>query len=185
MTLEVVYGEPRNRSLAIRLAETLREVVSDGTVYLGYPVLATADDRVFVDALLVSESHGLAAFQIADGIPITGAEWSECIDDQDRLFSVLESHLGRHDALRRGRSLAITIETVTVFPDAVTPPHDVEGSYVSMDEVVGTVAAFRPLDDNLARALSAALPACINDQARQAACQGRQGRFPRSGAQGV
>jgi superfamily I DNA and RNA helicase len=157
VALEVVYGEPRNRVLATELARSLREVASDGTVYLGYPVLATADDRVFVDALLVSESHGLAAFQIAEGVPVNADQWTDYVTEQDRLYSVLESHLGRHDALRQGRRLAVPIETVTVFPATVTPPGDVEGRYVSFDDVPSTVDTFEPLAPELCRALSAAL----------------------------
>jgi superfamily I DNA and RNA helicase len=45
------------------LAGELGRLDVSGTVYLGYPVLATADDRVEIDALLVSPRHGLLAFQ--------------------------------------------------------------------------------------------------------------------------
>jgi hypothetical protein len=44
MTLEVVYGESRNRPVAKALAGQLRSVIDEGTIYLGYPVLATADE---------------------------------------------------------------------------------------------------------------------------------------------
>ena len=54
MPLDVVYGESRNRAAAQLLADHLRTVVDQGTVYLAYPVLATADERVEVDALLAS-----------------------------------------------------------------------------------------------------------------------------------
>ncbi|WP_186817531.1 hypothetical protein, partial [Nocardia neocaledoniensis] len=69
MPLEVVRGASRNRSAARSLADTLTDAVSDGTVYLGYPVLATADEKVEVDALLVSRQHGLVAFLIAEDVP--------------------------------------------------------------------------------------------------------------------
>jgi len=124
--LEVVYGESRNRVLALQIAEELANIVADGTIYLGYPVLASADDRVYVDALLVSQEHGLVAFLIADTMPTLAADWTDCIRQQDRLYSVLESHLGRHDELRKGRQLAFPINTVTVFassPDvSLRPP---------------------------------------------------------------
>ncbi|MEV7152934.1 hypothetical protein AB0O05_41310 [Streptomyces sp. NPDC093084] len=42
MALQVVYGESRDRIRASLLAEQLREVTDEGTLYLGYPVLATA-----------------------------------------------------------------------------------------------------------------------------------------------
>lgn len=69
MPLHVVYGESRKRAAAEMLAGELREMVDQGTVYLGYPVLATPDQRVEVDALLVSQLHGLVAFLLADNVP--------------------------------------------------------------------------------------------------------------------
>ncbi|RBL82505.1 hypothetical protein DDE05_37030 [Streptomyces cavourensis] len=119
MPLEVVYGESRDRSTASKLAEKLREVVSDGTVYLGYPVLATADDRVEVDALLVSKGYGLVAFLLEDTIPRDADGWDLVSSAQDRLYNVLESTLGKHSGLRRRRQLALEISTVTVFPGPV------------------------------------------------------------------
>ena len=90
MALEVVYGASRNRSAARALVEQLRTAVEDGTVYLGYPVLATADERVEVDALLVSREHGLSAFLLADDLP-DEETWPQVVAEQDRLFAVLEA----------------------------------------------------------------------------------------------
>ena len=89
MSLEVVYGESRNRTIAQALVEQLQPVVGEGTVYLGYPVLATADERVEVDALLVCRAHGLVAFLLADSVPTCDEEWNKIIADQDRLFAIL------------------------------------------------------------------------------------------------
>ena len=86
-----------------RLRPELRTVLDEGTIYLGYPVLATADQRVEVDALLVSRAHGLVAFLFADDIPTTDGDWDKYIEDQDRLFAVLRSHLSRHEGLRAGQ----------------------------------------------------------------------------------
>lgn len=158
MSLEVVYGEVRNRPIAMDLAASLADVVSEGTVYLGYPVLASADERVEVDALLVSESHGLVAFQLGDGSPRAAGDWTRYVDAQDRLFSVLESNLRRHDRLRAGRSLALTIETVTVFAEPVgTPPTGTEGHYTDLGSVGGLVAGFGSVSEDVFHDLQAAL----------------------------
>lgn len=77
MALEVIYGESRNRAAAESLARRLTAIVDSGTVYLGYPVLATADERVEVDALLVSADHGLVAFLLADRTPVDESEWRQ------------------------------------------------------------------------------------------------------------
>ena len=115
MSLEVVYGESRNRTSAQALVAQLRPIIEEGTVYLGYPVLATADERVEVDALLVSQIHGLVAFLLADSLPTSDEMWAAAVAEQDRLFATLESHLSRHEGLRSGRRLAVVPATATVF----------------------------------------------------------------------
>jgi superfamily I DNA and RNA helicase len=155
--LEVIYGESRNRPLAKALADALEPVVESGTVYLGYPVLATADERVEVDALLVSSDHGLVAFLIADGVPADDG-WAAVVEDQDRLYAVLESHLRRHEGLRRGRNLALTPHTATVFPsNPGQPPVDAEGFYDALDCVPAWVGTLEPLPALVEQALQAAL----------------------------
>jgi hypothetical protein len=52
--------------------------------------LATADEHVEVDALLVSREHGLVASCWLRGRPADDAEWDQVIEDQDRLSAVLE-----------------------------------------------------------------------------------------------
>ena len=159
MSIEIVYGESRDRVLAAQLAGRLQSAEVDGTVYLGYPVLATADDPVSIDALLVSPTHGLVAFQIAEGAPDGPGAWPPYIDSQDRLYAALESHLGRHSTLRRGRQLAFSIRTVTVFPTDIASPDGVEeGSYYcSIAEVPEVIASLDGLESDVMIALQAAL----------------------------
>jgi len=163
MSLEVIYGEPRHRATAIQLAGILDSVVSSGTVYLGYPVLASADERVYVDALLVSGERGLIAFQIADDVPHQDGDWREHIENQDRLYAMLLSHLNRHDSLRRGRTVAVPIETVTIFAEEVDPPTWVEhGRYTDLTHVEATIESSLPLEPNLLIPLQAALERVTN-----------------------
>src|SRR5690554_4276190 len=105
MTLEIIRGESKNRKPSEALAEHLAQIGIVGDLYLGYPVLSTSDDRVRIDALLVSPSHGLVAFQIASKDPSTAEDWADLVSSQDQLFAALESQLGRYDSLRRGRRL--------------------------------------------------------------------------------
>jgi superfamily I DNA and RNA helicase len=159
MPLDVVYGESRNRAIAQALVEQLRPVVADGTVYLGYPVLATADDRVEVDALLVSRSHGLVAFLLAESLPASESDWLAVTAEQDRLFAVLESHLSRHEGLRSGRRVAISPATATIFASSpgTKPPGEPEGFYGPMESVRAWVPTLAPISKELERNLQAAL----------------------------
>ena len=79
VALEVVQGESRNRAAAEQLSTVLGQAVDKGVLYLGYPVLTTADDRVDIDALLVTREHGLVALLLSDDLPArprTGTRWS-------------------------------------------------------------------------------------------------------------
>jgi superfamily I DNA and RNA helicase len=159
MSLDVVYGETRHRSIALELANKLSGVISEGTVYLGYPVLSSADERVYVDALLVSRDHGLVAFQLAEGVPGANGDWAKYIADQDRLYGALDNHLGRHEELRKGRRLAFSIETVSVFAsNPGAPPTSSDGGhYCAIDTVAEVVRGLDSLDDDIVRGLHAAI----------------------------
>jgi superfamily I DNA and RNA helicase len=156
MPLEVVYGESRDRGAAQALAAQLRDVVNEGTIYLAYPVFATADERVEVDALLVSRQHGLVAFLLAKDLPGPDT-WSKFIDDQDKLYGVLVGYLRRHQGLRLGRQLALEPSTATIFPSRVSPPTDAEGFYGDLQEVAQFIRTLPAIDPNTERNLQAAL----------------------------
>jgi superfamily I DNA and RNA helicase len=158
MPLDVIYGESRNRTAAQDLARKLAEVAESGTVYLGYPVLATADERVEVDALLLSRDHGLVAFLLADATPRNDEDWQKVVADQDRLYGVLESHLGRHESLREGRKLALSPQTATVFPSSPQGRRDGhEGFYGELASVPDWVRDLSPLTTSVEQAVQAAL----------------------------
>ena len=159
MSLHVVHGESRNRTAAEGLAAHLRTVVDDGTLYLGYPVLTTSDQRVEVDALLVSQAHGLVAFLLADGLPSSLEAWHEITSQQDTLFAVLEGNLRRHESLRAGRQLAVNLNTATVFAFPVADgPEPADGSfYGSMAEVAEWIGGLSGIGRSLEHNLNAAL----------------------------
>lgn len=159
MPLEIVYGETRKRQQAVLLAQTLADALTEGTVYLGYPVLTTAEARVDVDALLVTEAHGLVGFLLAEELPKDSASWSPLIDAQDRLFTVLESQLMRHEDLRSRRRLAFDVQTVTVFPShlPVPAPPDAEGTYLPFADVAAHVLALPSVSPAHHKATQAAL----------------------------
>lgn len=163
MTLQVIRGESRNRTVGERLADQLKSAGVSGDLYLGYPVLSTADERVQVDALLASADHGVVAFQLADAVPSSDDAWQQTIGEQNRLYAVLESQLGRHSALRAGRRLAFTIYTVTVFP--AHPPaipeslraDALDGVYCGIDELEGHLSGFAGITPELMESVQAAL----------------------------
>ena len=77
---ETVHGSSRNSALLNGIASSLRAAGIRGTFYIGYPVMASSESSLTVDALLVSKNPGLVVFHIAD----LGQNYREA---QDRLYS--------------------------------------------------------------------------------------------------
>jgi superfamily I DNA and RNA helicase len=86
----------------------------EGTFYIGYPVMASAESSTTIDALLVSQKPGLVAFHFVRA----GEQYKST---QDKLYYILESNLGRHESLRSGRRLGIAITIISIFPDGEAP----------------------------------------------------------------
>jgi superfamily I DNA and RNA helicase len=117
--LDIVFGEDAGTIPAQSLQAELQSLHVSGTLYLGYPVLSTADGKVFVDALLVSETHGLVAFDLSSkiqGARPTDGEKAEIADRQNLIHASIYNKLNTHASLRQGRSLAVEIGVVTYHP---------------------------------------------------------------------
>ena len=120
MNLNVIYGKAKNEMAIKALIDTLKSVQVTGTLYIGYPILALADESITLDALLVADNLGLVVFlmpptQEIDWLTPEGVE--KLLDKQDQLFYAVTNHLGRHDHLRNKRKLAVAVNVVSFFPD--------------------------------------------------------------------
>lgn len=153
--LEVVHGQTKNQPIAEQLIQQLGALQLDGTLYVGYPVLSTADDRVEVDALLVSREHGLIAFLFGTQ-PDDQPGWQLLKDAQDRLYFAIQNNLSKHDELRRGRSLPFEILTVTILPEAVVYPAG-DATFKGMSEIGEFVKGVQSVDQDTFKKLEAAL----------------------------
>lgn len=159
MAFDVVYGNNAYAVSTQSLVEAISSSLDEGTLYLGYPILATADEKIEIDALLVSEVHGITAFQVPPLDPTSEIDWESLEAAQDRLFNALESHLSSHEGLRTGRRFALDITTVTVLPTSrIDLPTDTgEATFLKLDEVPGALAEKPGIEPHFYRALQAAL----------------------------
>jgi superfamily I DNA and RNA helicase len=157
--LQIIHGQARKRTEAAALSEALAGEALTGTLYIGYPVLASADETLAVDALLICREHGLVAFSFGEAPPKKDEteSWNRIRDEQDRLYFAVKTNLSRHPSLRRGRELAVPVETLTVFPAAPEPPPALEGTYADLTNLGNALQAFKPLDEPLMKPLEAAL----------------------------
>ena len=158
--LEVTHGQASNQIVATRLVNLLSDLDLDGSLYIGYPVVATADESVTVDALLITMQHGLVAFVFDEHVPDLATEgdvWTTREDRQDYLFVAVENSLRRHPALRKGRKLAVVVQTIMIVTDAADVPPDIEGEYAEIESAPTVLQYFPPLSPQYFRPLQAAL----------------------------
>jgi superfamily I DNA and RNA helicase len=122
--LEVVYGQTKNPMVTNQLVELIEGFNVDGTLYIGYPVLSSADESIFVEALLVCDQFGLVVFAVGNGAgqPPNDEFWDRVQEKQDTLYFAMQTNLGRHLALRHRRDLAIPINVISFFPDNLQVP---------------------------------------------------------------
>ena len=118
MSLEIVHGRSKNIFAIRELSEALKSLITEGTLYIGYPVLASVDDSITIDALLVTDEIGLIVFDIIDQKVINNKnKWIDDIQDkQDFLYYAVENNLGRHPSLRDHRKLSVNINIISYLP---------------------------------------------------------------------
>ena len=64
--LNLVAGHKSNPLAANILIELLSDVEMNGTLYIGYPILADVEETVFIDALLTAQEHGVVVIDFDD-----------------------------------------------------------------------------------------------------------------------
>lgn len=157
--LEVVYGQTDKHLVADQLRDVLLEMSLNGTLYIGYPVLASAEDTVTIDALLVCVEHGLIVFSFEDDPPCLeeSEAWQLLQEKQDEIYFVVETYLSRHQGLRAGRSLGVEVQTVTVFPGEPKAPESLQHTYSGIGDLPSTLTAFPEMTNGYLKPLQAAL----------------------------
>jgi superfamily I DNA and RNA helicase len=97
--------------------DAIKRIGVTGTLYIGYPVLATADAKVFVDALLVSRDCGIIAFDLASDVSrLSDAQKDAVRERQDQIFAAIYNKLNSYRELRKSRRLAVDVSVITCDP---------------------------------------------------------------------
>ena len=158
--LQVTHGQTKNQMIANDLRDLLLRLDLDGSLYIGYPVLATADEAVTVDALLVTIKYGLVAFLFDDhssDSKTSEEAWPLREDRQDQLFIAVENNLRRHETLRKGRTLGVDVQTIMVVTDGLVIPEALVGEYCQLKDIPTTLSRFNSMDSRYLKPLQAAL----------------------------
>lgn len=155
--LYVVFGDAKNREASNQLAQVLEQELSQGTLFLGFPVISNADETIEIDALLVAESVGIVAFLLNPDQPQQELQWDAAAEVQNSAHLMLKTHLARSASLRRGRNLAVEVNTLTVFPGD-TQPHEQDGAlFVGLTRIAEALGRFEAVTPELEKAIHSAL----------------------------
>ena len=120
--MDVIRGSTNRPVSTDRFVDAMNKSFPDmeAVLYIGYPVLPSAEDTISLDALLISRQHGIIAFNFVEG-----RDAGNYKDEQDELASLLESKFMRHKVLRCGRELLSKVEALTYAP--LLPETEKEG----------------------------------------------------------
>jgi superfamily I DNA and RNA helicase len=142
--IDVVYGQTKKKPIADKLAEAIDPLELHGTLYIGYPVIASADEPIAVDSLLVSQEHGLIAFAFETSLPSIDDDqgWKRLKDEQDRIYFALRTYLAKYESLRDGRHLGVSVNTLTVVPRLTEVP---AGANLLVTDIAGLAESLQDL----------------------------------------
>ena len=110
--VEVILGSSSEKPVSSKLlAEAVTSLRVDGYLYLGYPIIGSPTGPMRLDALLVSPTLGLVAFDLVEG-----TELKQYQSRQDEIASMLEVRLKPYSELKNKRELAFDVNVVTYAP---------------------------------------------------------------------
>lgn len=146
MGIDIVRGVIKNTTATEMLIHSLENAQSklpiNGTLYLGYPLNATTDSVVSVDALLVCKEKGLLAF-------IFNEPGSSDKEAQDRLYFQFQNALTKYETLRKGRELAVRPQIISFFPIQEIPDSNEIYTYCNTDTIEDVLKKVPDFDDTL------------------------------------
>jgi len=152
-----IVGTKTNPIAADQLVQDLTKLDLGGTLYLGYPVLATLDEPLFADALLVSENQGVVLFHFPKDKPSGDLSWDTIEETQNDLYVAITQKLISYKPLREGRNLAFQPVVLCYVSYEVAVPADKEAMVVTTDNLAATISTLRPIQAQHFKAAQSAI----------------------------
>lgn len=125
---EIVQGTTKKPASAQRLADFFAANDFGGVLYIGYPIIGTADGPYPIDALWISPEHGVVIVNLIEGKNL--ARYKE---EQDDAFNKLEARFRLHRELNDGRKLAVEMRPLTFAPAVPNAPNFSDGEHLVCD----------------------------------------------------
>ena len=112
MSIEVIKGTNQKPASSAALVALLdKETDLSGQLFVGYPIIGTAEGPYVIDALLITREIGITIINLIEGRDVDDYESS-----QDDSVNKLESKLKLHRELVKRRELLIPIHVVSFAP---------------------------------------------------------------------
>lgn len=152
--------KPKQTQLLIsELGKYFNKSQDSGTLYLGYPLTTGTYDKVTLDAMLISELHGMIVFIFED---------NECTieqlkEEQDTLYYNLDHYLKKYNSLRQGRKVAVSPTIITIVVDKEKESASTDEFIFSRVEKIGlALEKTYPFDKRYYKVLCEALQKVAN-----------------------
>lgn len=156
MTVEIVMGNRSNIKATEELIAAIKELNIEGSLYLGYPIFSNAERNQIIDALLISKDKGFVVFNFMEEI-------DSIRDTQDQLYFLIEGNLKKHDILRKGRSLAIEPQIITLIPEGSNVPQIGNDYKIAMPSTLKNILeSCSCIDDETLKKLSSAIQKVVS-----------------------
>lgn len=113
MLVNITRGTINNSVLSNKLVNFFENQEQiNGNLFLGYPILPTIDDKVAIDALLISPQYGMVAIIFYNDVKNIDFE-----DIQDEIYSLLLSKIAKEKALVKRGNVLINLDVITYAPN--------------------------------------------------------------------
>jgi superfamily I DNA and RNA helicase len=153
--LQIVIGQNKRNMLAQEaLMNVTKKANLVGTLYLGYPIIATADHMVTLDGLLTTREHGVVAIDFLS--PDANAAPEEVRERQDDAYNAVYRKLLDYKPLVNKRSLAVPVEVLSFGPQEVNLP-DEDLVCAGPDSILEKLNLFQGISDDQLRLVNAAI----------------------------
>ena len=109
--LQVIRGATEKLAYTELLIKKIEESKIDGILYTGYPVIGGVLEKFKIDAMLISNEHGLIVFNINQS-----SDFEDKTDIHDSIYNNIESRLKRYKSITKRRKLMALINVVEFAP---------------------------------------------------------------------
>lgn len=165
--LEIVRGVKNKPGIQNLVAE-LKDLDLNGTLYIGYPILATIDETTYIDALLITNQPGLVVFDLEQNDQNDDNFWGALNKRQNNIYFAVHNKLSEHEALRKHRELAVTINVVTYLPFDIDQPEEGEALVAGPNRELRRIfSELSPIDERYIKPLNAVLQRVTNIKPRK------------------